>query len=75
MDLILKNARINGRTETVDIGINQGMIVAIEKSLSEADEILDLGGRLVVPHFCETHIHLDKSCILSRCQSTTGTIE
>ena len=29
MDLILKNARINGRTETVDIGINQGMIVAI----------------------------------------------
>lgn len=75
MDLILKNARINGRTETVDIGINQGMIVAIGKSLSEAHEILDLGGRLVVPPFCETHIHLDKSCILSRCHSTTGTIE
>lgn len=75
MDLILKNARINGRTETVDIGINQGMIVAIEKNLSEAHEILDLGGRLVVPPFCESHIHLDKSCILSRCHSSKGTIE
>ena len=75
MDLILKNARINSRTETVDIGINQGMIVAIEENLSEAHEVLDLGGRLVVPPFCESHIHLDKSCILSRCHSVNGTIE
>ena len=34
---------------------------------------IDLGGRLVSPGFVETHIHLDKSCILDRCKSERAT--
>ena len=75
MDLILKNAQISRETKTVDIGIHGGKITAIEASLSESDQIIDLQGRLVIPPFCETHIHLDKSCILSRCNGAGGAIE
>ena len=73
MDLILKDARLPGDPATsVDIGIDGGKIAAIETGLAADGETLDLGGRLVTPGFVETHIHLDKSCILDRCASKKG---
>ena len=74
MDLILRNGRIVGQDDqtTVDIGIQNGRIAAIETKLSAEGRELDLQGRLVTPGFIETHIHLDKSCILDRCQSAEG---
>ena len=50
------------------------MIVALEPGLSADAEILDVGGRLVLPGFVESHIHLDKACILDRCRSEEGTL-
>lgn len=76
MDLILRNARLveaAGR-ETVDIGIERGVIAAIEPRLAAEGQELDAGGRLVAPGFVETHIHLDKSCILDRCRAEEGTL-
>lgn len=35
----------------------------------------DACGRLVTPGFVDTHIHLDKSCILDRCRSEEGTLQ
>ncbi len=55
--------------KTTDIGVAGGNIVAIEDPLSADAEILDAGGRLVVPGFVESHIHLDKACILDGCKS------
>ncbi|WP_075221140.1 amidohydrolase family protein [Acuticoccus yangtzensis] len=73
MDLILKDARLPGDPATsVDIGIDGGKIAAIETGLAADGETLDLSGRLVTPGFVETHIHLDKSCILDRCASKKG---
>ena len=73
MDLILKDARLAGdATRRVDIGIDGGTIAAIEPDLGADGETLDLGGRFVTPGFVETHIHLDKSCILGRCASKKG---
>lgn len=73
MDLIIRNARLPRQTDhTVDIGIEAGKIAVIEADLAAEGEELDVGGRLVSPGFVETHIHLDKSCILDRCQSTRG---
>lgn len=73
MDLILRNARLPGEPgRTADIGIANGKIAAIEGGLSAEAEILDLGGRLVSPGFVETHLHLDKSCILDRCSAQRG---
>lgn len=69
-DLILRNARIAGdEARVTDIGIREGRFAAIEAALGGEGPEQDLGGRLVVPGFVETHIHLDKSCILDRCAS------
>ena len=77
MDLILRNARIAGNENTppADIGIEGGRIAAIETGLTAEGEAVDVGGRLVSPGFIETHIHLDKSCLLDRCKSVEGTLE
>ena len=77
MDLILRNALIAGEESKppVDIGIEGGRIAAIEAGLTAEGEEIDLGGRLVSPGFIETHIHLDKSCLLDRCKSVKGTLE
>ena len=76
MDLILRNARPLGREqELADIGIDKGRIAAICPALKAEGEEVDLGGRLVSPGLIETHIHLDKSCILDRCSSQSGHLE
>ena len=75
LDLVLRNARIHGRGPAMfDIGIAGGVIVDIGQISSDA-AIEDVGGRLVTAGFVETHIHLDKSCILDRCHAETGTLQ
>ena len=77
MDLILKTGRISGRDpqQLFDIGIDGGRIAAIEPKLGADAPEIDLCGRLIVPGFVESHLHLDKSCILERCKSGEGTLE
>ena len=74
MDTILRNARVNDGpgAPLVDIGISGGHIEAIGGDLTADAEVIDVGGRLVAPGFVETHIHLDKSCILDRLSSSRG---
>jgi cytosine deaminase len=76
LDLVLRQARLAESAQALcDIGIADGRIAAIaERIAAEAPEI-GLDGRLVLPGFVETHIHLDKSCILERCQNEKGTLE
>src|ERR1700728_5437570 len=75
LDLILRNGRIGGgEASTVDIGIAGGRIVDIASGIAADAPAEDIGGKLVVAGFVETHIHLDKSCILDRCQSREGTL-
>jgi cytosine deaminase len=78
-DTILRNGRIAGLHELVDIGVRDGRIAAIgpklEASASDGTREVALDGRLVIPGFVETHIHLDKSCISDRCACRTGTLK
>ena len=75
-DLILREARIAGRAERLtDIGISKGRIAAVATELPKGAPEKRIDGRLVVPGFVETHIHLDKSCLLGRCQCEKGTLE
>jgi cytosine deaminase len=75
VDLILRNACIGGREpQTFDIAIADGRIADIAASVVADGPEEDLGGRLVIAGLVETHIHLDKSCILDRCQSHQGTL-
>lgn len=78
MDLILRNALIIGQQDAgarLDIGIAGGRIAAIAPKLAASGKEIDIGGRLVAPSFIETHIHLDKSCILERCKSEQGDLD
>lgn len=75
MDLIIRNARLLEGGEPTDIGIANGRIAAVERNLVAEAEELDVGGRLVSSGFVETHIHLDKSCILDRCKANRGDLE
>ncbi|HUT74471.1 MAG TPA: amidohydrolase family protein [Polyangia bacterium] len=76
MDLVLKNLVIAGGDGEIpaDVGIADGTIVAVEPGLTGNAETLDMGGRLAVPGFVESHVHLDKACILERCRSEEGTL-
>jgi cytosine deaminase len=69
VDLIVRNARLSDRPagELVDIGIEGGRIIAIERGLAAEAAVYDAKGRLACPGLIETHIHLDKSRIIDRC--------
>lgn len=75
MDLILRGARLVDRDGLFDIGIDKTRIAAIEPRLAAEGPEIDVAGRLVSPGFIETHIHLDKSCILDRCTAETGDLD
>jgi len=73
-DQIFRNAMTRSSPTPVDIGVSGGRIAAIEPHLAcEAAEI-DVGGRLVLPGFVDTHIHLDKACLLGRCRHDHGSL-
>ncbi|QOZ76441.1 amidohydrolase [Bradyrhizobium sp. CCBAU 53351] len=73
-DLIFRNALLRSSAAPVDIGVKDGRIAAIEPRLAcEAVEV-DLGGHLALPGFVDTHIHLDKACLLDRCGHDHGSL-
>ena len=74
LDLILRNCRIAGRDSEVimDIGFADGRIADIARAISADGPSQDVQGNLVLPGFVETHIHLDKSCILDRCNANAS---
>jgi cytosine deaminase len=76
LDLVLRQGRLAGSDEApVDIGVADGRIVDIAPHIVADAPEQQLDGRLVIPGFVETHIHLDKSCILERCNCERGTLE
>jgi cytosine/creatinine deaminase len=76
LDRILRNVRLPDDPEgLVDLGIHDGRIAAIGPNLGTDGLVEDLAGALIVPGFVETHIHLDKSCIIDRCSIVEGTLE
>jgi cytosine/creatinine deaminase len=75
MDLILRNARAYGLGDSlVDIAIAGGRVVLMAPQLDADGPAIDLAGRLVAPKLVETHIHLDKTCIMDRCTAEQGTV-
>lgn len=64
MDLAIRNARLRGRANLVDILARDGVIAGIEEGKHPAaDRELDAEGRLALPGFVDSHIHLDKSLL------------
>jgi cytosine/creatinine deaminase len=65
LDLLLRRCRLihlDRPTETVDIAIQAGKIVAIAPHLDQPAQLeLDIQQQLVSPPFVESHIHLDSA--------------
>ncbi|HEU4377884.1 MAG TPA: hypothetical protein VFR73_04875 [Hyphomicrobiaceae bacterium] len=59
----------------VDIAVTGGRVVAIASGLPVDAADVQPNARLVAPGLVDTHIHLDKSCILNRCRSVAGTLQ
>lgn len=58
--MLVKNAKLRGREGLWQIQIENGIFKKIVKSIPSDDkDILDAGGKLVLPPFVEPHIHLD----------------
>lgn len=60
--MIIQNAHIENAKETTDFRIEGGRIVEMAAHLPvKGEEVLDLQGKLVLPPFVDSHIHLDST--------------
>ena len=69
LDLIIRNARLAGASlndSSVDIGVRDGIIVAVEANLAAEGPQHDAHDKLVSPGLVESHFHLDKALIIDR---------
>lgn len=69
--LCILNARLSAGENTT-LWIEDGHFV--DELHQPEYQTLDLHGALVLPGLIETHIHLDKACIMSRCDLQAGTL-
>ena len=76
IDLLLRNARVHGFDGLIDIAVAGGVVTALEREIvCDAAMEEDLGGRVAFPGFVDSHVHLDKACILDRCSICAGTLQ
>ncbi len=74
-DLVIRNVRVEEDGVLVDIAVRNGNIAAIEPGFRcEAIKTVDGQGAFAFGGFVDTHIHLDKACILDRCTIREGTL-
>jgi len=69
LDLIIRNARLSSlgpEKSPVDIGVRDGIIVALEPKLVADGPDYDIDGKLVSPGLIESHFHLDKAMTIDR---------
>jgi cytosine deaminase len=65
MDLILRHANLPDGHRDVDIGIENGRVIAVAAALpATAAQEIDVRGRLVSPPFVDAHFHLDAALSL-----------
>ena len=75
-DLVITNAIIEGSNKALNIGVVNGKIVAVgEFAFAKAEKIYDASNQFICSGFYESHIHLDKACILDRCTIEEGTLD
>ena len=62
LELILRRCNLPDGRENHDIGIDRGLIVAVEPVLAaQAAREIDAGGQLVTPPFVDAHFHMDST--------------
>ncbi len=74
IDFLIRNARLAGQEEPVDIAFAGSRIASVASGITCDVPSFDAGGKLATPGLTETHIHLDKAGIIGRCALCEGTL-
>lgn len=68
------NARLGSDHQVSEFYVENGYFVDGFSPNASHWQTLDLHGQLMMPGLIETHIHLDKACIMQRCHLQEGTL-
>ncbi len=61
LDLVVRRARLAGKSGLWDIGVRGATIAAIERRIpDDARQVIEAEGRLAAPTYVNGHVHLDK---------------
>lgn len=75
MNILLKNAHIWTERRVADVAVNNGsMSFPADPAPTAFDSVVDLGGRIVLPGFADSHMHLDKALIAEKVGNRSGTL-
>ena len=74
MDIVVRGAMLADGSGPMDVGIAAGRIAAVVPVLDTDAPEMPAGGCLLIPGLVETHLHLDKTCILDRCTASEGSV-
>ncbi len=74
LDWVVRGAMLADGSGPWDVGVAGARIVAMAPALSTDARVLDATGCLLTPGLVETHLHLDKTCILDRCAVSEGSV-
>lgn len=75
LDLIIRNARLADDAAPLDVGICGGRVAVIGHGLASDGRVLDAGGGRLIRGFADSHLHLDKACLLDRASNPSGTLK
>lgn len=76
MSILFKNIVIDKTNEKRDLLVEDGKIKKIGQGLNEkVEREIDGEGRVLLPGFVESHIHLDKALIADRLPNKSGTLK
>lgn len=74
---IFRNAQLSGMTSLVDVEVVDSSIYKIETGLVDTNNAtqVQMNGALLFPGFVETHVHLDKACLLHKTLSQQTSLQ
>ncbi len=75
LDVVIRQARLGDGAEPLDLGIRQGVIAGIAPHIATDARAIDAGGGRVIRGFADSHLHLDKACLLDRAANPSGTLK
>ena len=74
LDLVIRQARLEDGAAPLDLGIRQGRIAEIAPHIATEARAIEAGGGRVIRGFADSHLHLDKACLLDRAANPSGTL-
>ena len=73
LDLCITNCRLDPSKQECTIGVEDGKIVSIQKLPSQADETIDIQGKIILPGLIDAHVHMRDPGLTYKETFKTGT--